>query len=110
MLVENMLRAAESAFPDWNIIRGNTLIHAIMKTQETTGTIETLSSKTSENTPIFKESEKESGSVSRLIVAGGAHLIQGELLLPQYPPLHQNGLPETQSDVFTASHLRGVAV
>lgn len=103
MLEETMLLAAETGFLNWNTIRGITLTRVIMKTQETTGTTETPLSKTSENTHIFKGSEKESENVLRLTAAGGALPIQGDLLLLQYRLHHLSVLPETQNDGFTAS-------
>lgn len=110
MLEEIMLLAAETASLNWNIIRGITLTHVIMKIQETTGTTETPLSKTSENTHTFKESEKESESALRLTAAGGALLIQGGPLLLQYHLRHLSVLPETQKDGFTASPLSEVVV
>lgn len=110
MLEETMLLAAETAFLNWNTIRGITLTRVIMKTQETTGTTETHLSKTSENTHIFKGSEKGSESVLRLIAAGGALPIQGDLLLLQYRLHHLSVHPETQNDGFTASPLSEVVV
>lgn len=110
MLEETTLLAAESVFLNWNTIRGITLTHVIMKTQETTGTIETPLSKTSENTHIFKGREKESGSGLRLTAAGGALHIQGDLLLLQYRLHHLSVLPEIQNDGFTASPLSEVVV
>lgn len=108
-LEETMLLEAESVFLNWNTIRGNTLTH-VMKTQETTGTTETPLSKTSENTHIFKESEKESGNVLRLTAAGGALPIQDDLLLLQYRLHHLSVLPEIQNGGFTASPLSEVVV
>jgi len=110
MLEENMLHAAENVFLNWNIIRGITLTHAFMKIQETTGTTETPLSKTSGNTLIYKGSENGNGSASKPIVAGGAHLIQGDPLLPQYHPHRLSELPEMPNEEFTASPLREAVV
>lgn len=108
MLEETMLLAAETAFLNWSITRGITLIHVITRIQETTGTTETPLSKTSGNTHIFKGSEKERESVLRLIAAGGARLIQDDLSHLPYPLHHLSAHPETQNDVFTASPLNEV--
>lgn len=102
-----MLHAAENAFLNWNIIRGSTLTHVIMKTQETTGTTETLN-KTSENTRLYRENERESGSVLKPTVAGGAHPIPGVRSLPQYQRPHLSVLLETLNGEFTASLLKEV--
>lgn len=104
-LEETMLLAAETAFLNWSITRGITLTHVIMKIQEITGTTETPLSKTSGNTHIFSESEKEKESVLRLTAAGGAHLIQDDLSLLQYHLHHLSVHPETQNGEFIASHL-----
>lgn len=77
MLEETMLRAAEIVFLNWNIIRETTSIHAIMKTQETTETIEIRLNKISENTHTFRGSVKGRESVLKLIAAGGALHIRG---------------------------------
>lgn len=110
MLEEIMRLEAESAFQNWNIIKGITLTHAIMKTHETTGIIETLLNKTFGNTRIYKESEKESENALRLTAAGGALHIQGDLLLRQYRLHHLNVLPETRKDEFIASPLKEAVV
>lgn len=109
-LEETTLLAAGNVFLNWNTFRGNTLTHVFMKTQETSGTSETPLSKTFENTHIFKESEKESESGLRLIVAGGALPIQGDLLLLQYHHHPLSELPETQKDAFTVNLQREVVV
>lgn len=105
---ETMLHAAENAFLNWNIIRGITLTHVIMKTQETTGTTETPLNKTSENTHIYRENERESGSVLKPTVPGGAHHIPGVRSLPQYQRPHLSVLLETLNGEFTASLLKEV--
>lgn len=110
MLEETMLLAAEIAFLNWNITKGITLIHVIRKIQETIGTTETPLSKTYVNIHTFKENERGRESDLRLIAAGGALLIQDDLLLPQSHLHHLNVHPETLNDVFIVSPLNEVVV
>lgn len=97
-----LLLAAENVFLNWTTIRGITLTHVIMKTQGTTGITETPLSKISENTHIFKGSEKESENVLRR-TAGGALPSRGDLAPLRCRLHHLSALPETQNVGFTAS-------
>ena len=103
MPVGNTLLVAESVSQTWNTSRASPLTLVTTKTPGNTGTLETPLSRTSGNTPTFKESERGSVSALRRTAAGGALPIPGDPSHPPSPPHRPSVHTETQSDGSTAS-------